>query len=168
MGIELISFEPKPSVKVVWKLAGPCADRATVRSLPLSLPTVTEYSKDERGVPRSDGRRDFRLSFAGVSVPTVRVSGSSADCSRLPLALSITCCDPGLASLGTSTRSCRATLSFCPGIAEATGWPPPRMSIFQPAGTPDSVSAIGSGARPEFCILTRMVAISPARTVWAG
>jgi hypothetical protein len=42
------------------------------------------------------------------------------------------------------------------------------MSIFQPAGTPDSVRAIGSGARPEFCIFTRMVVISPARTVWAG
>jgi hypothetical protein len=161
-------LEPKPSVKVVWKLAGPCADSATVRSLPLSLPTVTEYSNAERGVPRSDGRRDLTLSLAGVSVPTVSVSGSSADCSRLPLAPSTTWCDPGLASFGTSTRNCRLTLSFCPGIAEATGWPPPRMSIFHPLGTPDSDSAMASGARPEFCILIRMVEISPARTVWAG
>ena len=39
--------------------------------MPLSLPTVSVYSKVERGVPRSDGRRDFRLSLAGASVATV-------------------------------------------------------------------------------------------------
>ena len=33
-------------------MAGAWADSATVRSLPLSLPTVSVYSKDERGVPR--------------------------------------------------------------------------------------------------------------------
>ena len=108
IGIELISLEPKPSVKVVWKLAGPCADSATVRSLPLSLPTVTVYSKAERGVPRSDGRRDLMLSLAGASVPTVSVSGSSTDWAIGPLALIMIFCEPGLASFGTSTRSCRA------------------------------------------------------------
>ena len=90
IGIELISLEPKPSVKVVWKLAGACADSATVRSLPLSLPTVTVYSKAERGVPRSDGRRDLRLSLAGVSVPTVRVNTRSGAWVSGPLALSTT------------------------------------------------------------------------------
>ena len=45
-------------------------------------------------------------------------------------------CEPGLASFGTSTRSCRLVLSLMPGIAAATGWPPPRTSAFQPAGTP--------------------------------
>src|SRR5512143_638039 len=105
IGIELISLEPKPSVKVVWKLDGPCADSATVRSLPLSLPTVTVYSNDERGVPRNDGRRDLMLSLAGVSVPTVRVIGSWTDWIG-PFALTTTVCEPGLASLGTSTLSC--------------------------------------------------------------
>ena len=66
---------------------------------------LAAVTTEDRGVPRSDGRRDFRLSLAGASVPTVSVSGSSADCSRFPLALSTTCCEPGLASLGTSTRS---------------------------------------------------------------
>ena len=46
-------------MKVVWKFAGACADSAPVRSLPLSLLTVSVYSNDELGVPRSDGRRDL-------------------------------------------------------------------------------------------------------------
>ncbi len=155
-------------MKVVWKLAGPCADSATVRSLPLSLPTVTVYSKAERGVPRSDGRRDLMLSLAGASVPTVSVSGSSTDWAIGPLALIRTLFEPGLASFGTSTRSCRATSWLTPGIAAATGWPPPKMSIFQPAGTSFSASATGSGGSPALVSFSRMVVTSPARTVCEG
>ena len=77
-------------------------------------------------------------------------------------------CEPGLASFGTSTRSVRLALSLMPGIAAATGWPPPRTSAFQPAGTPSTDSASVSGARPAFCSLKRMLATSPGRTVCDG
>src|SRR5260370_4982710 len=168
IGIELISLEPKPSVKVVWKLAGLCADSATVRSLPLSLPTVTVYSNAERGVPRSDGRRDFRLSLAGVSVPTVRVNTRSGAWVSGPLALSTTFCEPGLASFGTSTRSCRLMSWLMPGMADATDWPPPKMSTFQPAGTSESESATGSGRGPGLVSFPLVGVNSPARTVFEG
>ena len=88
------------------------------------------------------------VSLAGVSLAMVRVSGRSIDCVA-PLARTVTVCEPGLASFGTSTRSCRLTLSLMPGIAAATGWPPPRMSAFQPSGAPstDSASVLGREAR---------------------
>ena len=141
MGIELISFEPKPSAKLLWKLAGPCAASATVRSLPESLPTVSVYSKVERGVPRSDGRRAFRLSLAGASVPTLSVSGRLACCIG-PFAVRVTVCAPIGASFGTSTRSWTVTSWLMPTITAPTGWPPPSRSIFQPAGTPLAVTSM--------------------------
>ena len=73
-----------------------------------------------------------------------------------------------MASFGTSIRSCRLTSWLTPGMAEATDWPPPKMSTFQPVGTSDSESATGSGGSPELVSFTRMVAISPARTVCEG
>ena len=77
-------------------------------------------------------------------------------------------CEPGLASFGTSTRSCRLTSSLMPGIAAATGWPPPRMSIFQPAGTSVSDSASGSGGEAGVLQLQRMVVDLAGRTVCDG
>src|SRR5262249_56450247 len=98
------------------------------------------YSKDERGVPRSEGRRDFRLSLAGASEPTVRVSGSSAWLVG-PLAASTIFCEPAGASFGTSTRTCRLTSWLTPGMAAAIGRPPPRMSTLQPHGQPHTERA---------------------------
>src|SRR6185437_4087335 len=155
------------SVKLVPKLLGAWADSATVRSLPESLLTEIVYSYDDFGVPISEGSFAFMVSLAGASVPMVSVTGRLIDCVP-PLALTVMVCEPGLASFGTSTRSCRLVLSLMPGIAAATGWPPPRISAFQPFGTPSTDSVSDSGASPAFCSLKRTLATSPGRTVCDG
>src|SRR5262249_40619664 len=119
------------------------------------------------GVPISDGSLVLMVSFAGVSLAMVSVSGKSIDWVA-PLARTVMVCEPGLASFGTSTRSCRLTLSFMPGMAAATGWPPPKISAFQPLGAPLTVSASDSGGKPAFCNLKRTLAISPGRTACDG
>ena len=135
-------------MKLVSKFCGALAARLTRSFLPLSFLTVSVYSKFEFDAPRSCGNCGWIESLAGNSLARLTAIGSVTCVPLGPSAFTVSVLVPILASLGTSSRRSSATLSSVAGMAAATGWPPPKSVAFQPCGTPETVSASRSGARP--------------------
>ncbi len=97
-------------------------------------------------MPRNSGSCGVSVSFAGKSLARVTAIGSSA-LVEAPAAATVSVCVPSAAVFGTSSRNSSETLALVPGIAAATGCPPPISVAVQPAGTPETDRSSRSGAK---------------------
>ncbi len=75
IGIELSSWLPYCSVKLVSKFRGAWAPRLITRLRPLSFLTSIWNSKLDFDVPRSDGSCALMVSLAGRSLASVTATG---------------------------------------------------------------------------------------------